>query len=57
MGVGFIAVKFAIDGSATRSARIVAAKVANGLVLAALTLEVYKVYKPAPVYEHVKEQT
>jgi hypothetical protein len=40
-----------------KSARIVAAEVANGFVLAALTLEVYEVYKPAPVYEHMKEQT
>ena len=39
------------------STRIVAAEVANGFVLAALTFEVYEVYKPASVYEHMKEQT
>jgi hypothetical protein len=40
-----------------KSARIVAAEVANGFVLAAHTFEVYEVYKPASVYEHMKEQT
>ena len=40
-----------------KSARIVAAEVANGFVLAVLTFEVYEVYKPASVYEDMKEQT
>ena len=40
-----------------KSARIVAAEVANVFVLAALTFEVYEVYKPASVYQHMKEQT
>jgi hypothetical protein len=38
-----------------RSARIVAAEVANGFVLAAHTFEVYEVSKPASMYEHMKE--
>lgn len=40
-----------------KSARIVAAEVANEFVLAGLTFEIYEVYKPASVYEHMKEQT
>ena len=39
------------------SARIVAAEVTNRFVLAALTFEVFEVYKAASVYEHMKEQT
>lgn len=41
----------------SKSARIVVAEVANGFVRATLAFEVYEVYKPASVHEHMKEQT